>query len=386
MINGWAGVGVSIAGIGRTAFSLRSGRTPLAMAAEAGRAALLDAGLTGADLDGVATYGVNDTAPAVGVARAVGADELTWSLDLFGGGNCVTGLITSACAAIRTGECRSALLYRSLNGRSGQRFGDAAQALVGVVPEAEFNLPHGYVVPPQFMAMWARRHQHLYGSTCEDLGQIAITQRAHAAANPHAVARDPLTMGSYLAGRWINEPLRVYDCAFEVDGAVALVLTATEHARDLRAPVVSITGSAESHGHGGSWDQWPDLATMFSRTVAPRLLARAGIAVGDIDVACIYDCFSYTVMAVMEDFGFFEKGEAGGYFAHGRATHGGDVVVNPHGGLLSEGYLHGLNGHFEAVLQLRGDGGARQVTDAEIALVTGGAGPFGGGVIYQGTR
>jgi acetyl-CoA acetyltransferase len=352
------------------------------MAAEACRAALLDAGIATGEVGGVATYGINDSALAACVARAIGVDELEWSLDLYGGGNAVTTAIASACAAIRTGQCATAMLYRSLNGRSAQRFGDAAQVLGGVIPDAEFNMSQGYVLPPQFMAMWARRHQHLYGSTCEDLGRIAITQRAHAAANPHAIAREPLTMDDYLAGRWINEPLRVYDCAFEVDGAVALVLTANERARGLDRPGVRIAATAESHGHGGSWDQWPDLTTMFSSRVASRLLGRAGVEVGDVDVACVYDCFTYTVMAVMEDFGFFGKGEAGGFFADGRATYGGDVVVNPHGGLISEGYIHGLNGHFEAVLQLRGEAGDRQVPNAEVALVTGGAGPFGGGVVY----
>jgi acetyl-CoA acetyltransferase len=230
--------------------------------------------------------------------------------------------------------------------------------------------------------MWARRHQHVYGSTCEDLGQIAITQRAHATANPHAIAREPLTMDGYLAGRWINAPLRVYDCAFEVDGAVALVLTTAERRPDLATPPVKIVATADSHGHGGSWDQWPDPTTMFSARVAPKVLGRAGVGLDDIDVACIYDCFTYTVMAVMEDFGFFPRGEGGKFFAEGRATYGGDVVVNPHGGLISEGYIHGLNHHYEAVLQLRGQAGDHQVAGAEVALVTAGAGPYGGAAVY----
>ena len=374
--------GVAIVGIGRTEYSLASKRTTQAMAAEAARAALADAGLSSADVDGIATFGINDTALALTVARAIGVDELTWVMDLFGGGNTVVTMVAAAAAAVRTGACTTAVLYRSLNGRSAQRFGDAAGVLGTVVPDAHFTMPQGYVLPPQFMAMWARRHQHLYGSTCEDLGRIAITQRAHASANPHAIAREPLTMETYLAGRWINEPLRVYDCAFEVDGAVALVVTSAERARDLAAPAVRVAETVDSHGHGGSWDQWPDLTSMFSARVAARLLGRAGVGPGDIDVACIYDCFTYTVMAVMEDFGFFPKGEGGAFFGEGRATYGGDVVVNPHGGLLSEGYIHGLNTHYEAVLQLRGQAGERQVAGAEVALVTAGAGPFGGGAIY----
>lgn len=375
----------AIVGIGRTEFSLASGRTTVALAAEAARQALADAGLTSADVDGIGTFGMNDTPMTLTVANALGIEDLHWGVDLYGGGNSTTALVSLAADAIKAGSAETIVLYRSMNGRSAQRLGDAAEAIAGVIPDLHFSMPQGYVVPPQFMAMWAKRHQHEYGSTCEDLGQIAVTQRAHAVPNEHAIARKPLTMDSYLAGRWINEPLRVYDCAFEVDGAVALVLTSSERARDLAAPPVRILGCADSQAHGGSWDQWPDPTSMFSARVAPRLMKRvageiSGLA--DVDVACIYDCFTHTVMTVMEDFGFAGKGEIGAYFADGRATYGGDVVVNPNGGLLSEGYLHGFNTQYEAVLQLRGQAGDRQVPDAEVALVTSGAGPYGGAAIY----
>jgi acetyl-CoA acetyltransferase len=230
--------------------------------------------------------------------------------------------------------------------------------------------------------MWAQRHQHAYGSTSEDLGAIAITGRNHAMNNPHAIARDPLTLDQYLAGRWVVEPFRVFDCAYEVDGAVALVLTSAQRAADLRHPAVYPIGAAEGTGAGGMSDQWPDMTSMYSRIVAPKLWARTGLGPADMDVACMYDCFTYTVMATFEDFGFCEKGEVGDYFRAGRATYGGDVVVNPHGGLLSEGYLHGLNHHYEAVLQLRGEAGIRQVDNAKLALVTAGAGPYGGAIVY----
>jgi acetyl-CoA acetyltransferase len=230
--------------------------------------------------------------------------------------------------------------------------------------------------------MWAQRHQEVYGSTCEDLGAIAINNRTHAIHNEHAIARDTLTLEAYLAGRWVVEPFRVFDCAYEVDGAVALVLTSADRAGDLRHPPVYPIGAAEGTGAGGMADLWDDQTSMYSRIVAPKLWARTGLSPADMDVACMYDCFTYTIMATFEDFGFCGKGEVGDYFREGRATYGGDVVVNPHGGLLSEGYLHGLNHHFEAVLQLRGDAGVRQVADAELALVTAGAGPYGGAIVY----
>jgi acetyl-CoA acetyltransferase len=375
----------SIAGIGRTAFTLASRRTPLALAVECVRNALTDAGLTPADVDGVATFGLNDTAIAMNVANAIGIDDLQWGIDLFGGGNSVLSMVSLAADAVRAGTASTVVLYRAFNGRSAQRLGDAAETIGAANPDARFTGPQGYIVPPQFMAMWAKRHQHVYGSTCEDLGQIAITQRGHASANPHAIAQKPLRMDDYLAGRWINEPLRVFDCSFEVDGGVALVVTTTERARDLAQTPVRIIATSDSHGHGGSWDQWPDLTSMFSSRVAPRVMAQAAREIQglqDIDVACIYDCFTYTVMAVMEDFGFAERGGIGKFFAEGRATYGGDVVVNPHGGLLSEGYIQGMNTQYEAVLQLRGQVGAREVDGAEVALVTAGAGPYGGAAIY----
>jgi acetyl-CoA acetyltransferase len=125
---------------------------------------------------------------------------------------------------------------------------------------------------------------------------------------------------------------------------------------------------------------------MYSRTAAPRLWKNTGLGPKDMDVALMYDCFTYTVMATMEDYGFCGKGEVGDFYREGRATYGGDIVVNPHGGLLSEGYVHGLNHHYEAVLQLRGDAGPRQVPDARVALVTAGGGPYGGAVVYSADR
>jgi acetyl-CoA acetyltransferase len=301
-------------------------------------------------------------------------EDLTWALDLVGGGNVVVTAIQAAAAAILTGQCTTVAVYRSLNGRSGYRYGQGDVAYGE--GDYQYGAPHGYLVPPQFMAMWARRHQHVYGSTSEDLGAIAVTQRAHASRNPHAVARSPLTIEQYLESRWINEPLRVYDCAYEVDGACAVVLTTLERAQNLAQPPVRLApGGNDWTAEGGLWDGWPDLTEMFSARVSERLWSRSGLGPQDIDVACIYDCFTYTAMAVLEDFGFMKKGEAGDFFREGRATYGGDVVVNPHGGLLSEGYIHGMNHHYEAVLQLRRQAGERQVNGAEVALVTAGAGP-----------
>lgn len=370
--------GAAVVGIGRTRYVRSSGRTPLAMAAEAVRNALADCGLTAADVDGITAFGTDRLSPSR-VAYAVGVEDLGWCLSVHGGGNVVTATVTGAAAAITSGQADVVVVYRVLG--SDTRYGKAT-GRIEVGGEGQFAGPHGYLVPPQWFAMFCRRHQHEYGSTAEDLGAIAIQGRAHASRNPHAVARTPITLDDYLAGRWICEPFRVFDCCYEVDGAVAIVLTTAERARHLPHEPVYILGAAEGNRFGGSVDQWDDMTCMYSRDVAPRLWARTGLGCSDIDVALMYDCFTFTLMATFEDFGFCQKGEVGDYFREGRATYGGDVVVNPHGGLLSEGYIHGLNHHYEAVLQLRGDAGERQVADARTALVTSGAGPFGGALVY----
>lgn len=372
---------VAIVGIGRTEFSRRSGRTTGAMAASACRDAMADAGLTIDDVDGICTFHANDSIQPIDVAWSLGRSEIAWANGMYGGGNLVADQIATAAAVIEAGLCRAVLVYRSMNGRSGHRFGlvDGPMTVDGM---NQFDAPSGYLVPPQWFAMWCRRHQHEYGSTSEDLGHIAITQRNHAIPNEHALRREPLTMDEYLASRWINEPLRMYDCTSEADGAVAILLTSEDVARDCRQDPVWLVGSSNSQG-GGWFTQWADPTEMYAKTAGDRIWARTGLRPANMDFVCMYDCFTYTVMASMEGFGFCEKGEVGKFFAEGRATYGGDVVINPHGGLLSEGYIHGLNHHYEAALQLRHDAAARQVPDASIALVSAGGGPFGGANVYS---
>jgi acetyl-CoA acetyltransferase len=374
--------GAAVVGIGRTPFVRKSGRTPLAMAAEASRVALADCGLTPSDVDGFTCFTTGESANAAQVAHAIGIDDIGWSSTVRGGGNVVATVVAGAAAAIVTGQAEVVVVYRVLGSETRYGRTDGPILATGGGGAGEFAAPHGYMVPPQWFAMWCQRHQAVYGSTSEDLGAIAIQQRAHASRNPHAIARTPITIDDYLAGRWVNEPFRVFDCCYEVDGAVALVLTSAERSADLKHKPIFPLAVADATGFGGNVDQWDDFTSMYSRDAAPRLWKRAGLGPSDMDIALMYDCFTYTVMATFEDFGFCGKGEVGDYFREGRATYGGDVVVNPHGGLLSEGYLHGLNHHFEAVLQLRGDAGERQVPGAETALVTAGAGPFGGALIY----
>jgi acetyl-CoA acetyltransferase len=375
-----------VAGIGRTAFSKASGRTPLAMAAEAARAALDDAGLPGSEVDGVIDFHTNDSVSATEVGRAIGAIDLGLAMDVNGGGNVAVTVVGQALAAVQAGVCNTVVVFRSLNGRSGNRYGKGDQPAVQMRGDMQFAALHGYVIPSMWIAMFAQRQKHVFGLSDEDFGHIAITTRKHAVANPHAMQRTPLDMETYLSSRWINEPFRLYDCCLETDGAVALIVTTAERAAHLRQAPVRVAGFGEAHTNGGSWTGFPDMSQMYSAYAAKRLWNSTDLRPSDMDVACMYDCFTATTMATVGDFGLCPQGETGSFFAEGRATYGGEVVVNPHGGLLSEGYLHGLNHHYEAVLQLRGHAGERQVPGAQHALVTAGAGPSGGALIYEVTR
>lgn len=368
-----------VVGIGRSPYSRNSGRTTEAMAVEACRHAVADAGMDISQIDGIIEFQSGDSTGATSVAYGLGLDGLRFPVDVSAGGNAVTMCVAMAAMAVQSGRCNAVLVYRSLNSRSGKRFGTYT-GNIEVGGDDQFGAPHGYFVPSQWFAMWCRRYMHEWGTTYEDLGEIAITTRAHALHNEAAIMREPITMEQYLASRWIYDPFRLYDCALEADGACAILVTSRERAKDLHQVPVQMLD--EETFMGRHTNNWGDMAHLFAARSAPPLWERTGLKPGDMDFACIYDCFTFTTIGVIEDYGFCEKGGAGDWYRAGKATYGGDCVINPHGGLLSEGYIHGMNHHFEAVLQLRHQAGLRQVPDAKLALVTAGTGPYGGGLIY----
>lgn len=368
-----------VVGIGRSPYSRNSGRTTASLAVEACRTAIADAGMDLSEVDGIVEFNVGDSVGSLNVAYALGLPGLRMPVDIQNGGNVVTLAVALACMAVQSGKCKSVLVYRSLNSRSGQRIGTYTGNL-NIGGDDQYGAPHGYMAPGQWFAMYCRRYMHEFGTTYEDLGQIAITTRAHAGKNEAAIMREPITMEQYLASRWIYDPFRLFDCALEADGACAILVTSRERARSLQQVPVQMLD--EETFMGRHPDSWEDMGHLFSARAAPPLWERTGLKPADMDFACIYDCFTFTTIGVIEDYGFCEKGGAGEYYASGKATYGGDCVINPHGGLLSEAYIHGMNHHYEAVLQLRHQAGERQVKDAQVALVTAGTGPFGGGLIY----
>jgi acetyl-CoA acetyltransferase len=368
---------VAIAGVGYTPFSKRSGATTLTLALRAIAAALDDAGLGAHEVDGLATFRVGDSVLPMVVAQCLGIRDLCFHLDQFGGGSVSHAVVGQAALALHAGVAKTVVVYRALNARSGFRMGGTGRPLVDAV-ETQYQAPYGYFTPPQQFAMAARAHMHRYGTRAEHFGRIAVQQRAFAVDNERAMMRTPLSLEDYLAARFVVEPFRLYDCCLETDGAVALVLTGAERARDLRRTPVLIRGAAWGGGHTLYSNGIVDTTRTAAADLAPRLWATAGVGPCDLDLALLYDCFSYSVLVQLEDYGFCPKGEGGAFVASGATARGGSLPVNTHGGFLSEGYVHGLNHVAEAVSQLRHDAGARQVPGAELALSTGQPGYIAG--------
>ncbi|MFC4115881.1 thiolase C-terminal domain-containing protein [Nonomuraea zeae] len=359
----------AIAGVGYTPFTKNSGVSTLTLACRAVLAALEDAGLTPDDVDGLATHRVGDSAPPTLVGPALGLTDLSWHLDQFGGGSVSHAVVGQAALAVATGMAETVVCYRAINARSEFRMGGTGRG-VPVSPEVQYQAPYGFFAPPQQYAMFAQAHMLKYGTRAEHFGQLAVTQRSNAAKNPRALMRTPITLDDYLASRWIAEPFRLLDCCLETDGACAVVVTTAERARALRRPPVLVSAAAWGGGTSHLSGAAADPTVTAAAALAPRLYAQAGLGPGDIDVAQLYDCFTYSVIVQLEDYGFCAKGEGGPYVASGATSLGGALPVNTHGGFLSEGYVHGMNHIAEAVSQLRGDAGDRQAPRAEVALST----------------
>ncbi|MEU1667643.1 lipid-transfer protein [Streptomyces sparsogenes] len=363
----------AIVGIGATEFSKDSGRSELKLAAEAVRAALDDAGLTPADVDGMVTFTM-DTSPEITVAQACGIGELSFFSRVHYGGGAACATIQQAALAVATGVADVVVCYRAFNERSGRRFGSGVQHRE---PSAEgtalgWALPFGLLTPASWVAMAARRYLHTYGLSPDVFGHVAVTDRRHAATNPAAYFYGkPISLADHAASRWIVEPLRLLDCCQETDGGQALVVTGVERARDLPHPPAVVTAAAQGAGRG------QEQMTSFYRddltglpemgVVARQLWRGSGLTPADIDVGILYDHFTPFVLMQLEEFGFCGPGEAPGFVADGA------LPLNTHGGQLGEAYLHGMNGIAEAVRQIRGTS-VNQVPQASRALVTAGTG------------
>jgi acetyl-CoA acetyltransferase len=370
----------AIAGVGETDFSSRSGRTPIQLAVQASLRAIADAGLAPGDIDGIIPFRLGPTTEDM--IAALGLADVRFTAVLHLGGASPVAAIRVAALALAAGEANAILMYVSRNGRSGPRADvRAAQQLPGISFRRGLELPIGLSTPAQWYALMAQRHMYEFGTSRDQLGRVAITMREHAQRNPAAqMYGRPLTMEMYHESRLIADPYRLYDCSLETDGASAIVLTSSARARDLRHRPVLIRGVGE--GHSDSADDIASREPIYSTGLAraaPRALAAAGVVHSDIDVALIYDCFTFEVIQQLEEAGFVARGEGGPFVEDGHiSVAGGSLPVNPHGGLLSAGHVAGMNHIVEAAYQLRGTAGEHQVEDAELVAVTG-WGDFGDG-------
>jgi acetyl-CoA acetyltransferase len=368
----------AIVGIGQTEFSKESGRSELRLACEAAKAALDDAGLSAKDVDGLVTFAMDSTEEAE-LARNLGIPALTMFSRVPYGGGAACAVVMQAAMAIATGAAEVVVCYRALNERSGMRFGGAGMAGARLPPWLDWYGPYGLLSPAGWVALHARRYMHEYGVTNEHFGRISVVDRKHAATNPAAwFYQRPITLEEHQKSRWIVEPvLRLLDCCQESDGAVALVVTTPERARDLRqrpAVIVAAAQGAADDGELMTSYYRPDITGLPEMgVVAKKLWAGSGLTPADIQTAALYDHFTPFVLVQLEELGFCGRGEAKDFATIENLSVGGRLPVNTNGGLLGEAYIHGMNGITEAVRQIRGTS-CNQVPDVEHVLVTAGTG------------
>jgi acetyl-CoA acetyltransferase len=380
-----------ISGVGQSQVGRRIYRDPLELTIDAALAAVEDAGLTLADIDGLATYPGNmDIPPGFSGAGIVELqDALRLDLDWYTGGielPAQLGSVIDACAAVAVGLAHHVLCFRTVWEASAQ--GDQGRASVTMGGGGgggykasgfmQWTLPFGAPSAANWIGMMAARHFHEFGTTREQLAQIALNARKNAALNPHAIYTDPMTMDDYLGVRMVSTPLCLYDCDVPADGSTAVIVSRADRADGLRRPPIGIEAVGTAIHGRPSWDQWDDLTTMASRDAATMMWDRTDLTPADVDLAELYDGFSFITLAWLEALGFCGHGEGGAFLEGGaRIARDGELPLNTQGGQLSAGRLHGYGFLHEACLQLWGEAGARQVAgEPEVAVAAAGGGPL----------
>ena len=376
-----------LSGVGQSQIGRRLFRTGIDLTCEAALLAIADAGLRPADVDGIACYPGPLGAAAPGFSGPGTADvqdalglQCGWH-GSGGEGPAQLAPVMLAALAVAAGLCRNVLVYRTVTeataaastGRLG--IGAGARHISGF---GQFLIPFGAMSAANWLALHAVRHMYEFGTKREHLGEIALTARAHAALNPAAVYREPMTMEDYLGARLVSWPFGLYDCDAPVDGATAVIVSHADAERDLPKPAVRIHAIGSSIRSRPVWDQWEDLTTMAARDAAEQMWARADLTPSDVDTIQLYDGFSWLTLAWIEALGFCKRGEGGPFLEGGRCRLGGPLPLNTWGGQLSGGRLHGFGFLAEAMRQLRRECGARQVSDCDVAVVAAGGGPIAG--------
>lgn len=365
-----------LSGIGISRIGRRTGIPGLELTCEAVRAAIADAGLTAADIDGVASLG--DT-PVPEVAAALGIEAVDYKSG-FGTAGLLTPVM-AACHAVADKQARHVLVYRTvqmIGGSVPANMTGEQPSIGGMEDIPELLAAHAYSAA-NWLALHCRRHMHLYGTTKEQLGWLAINSRRNAALNPLAVYREPLTMTDYLAARPVSSPFGLLDCDVPVDGSIAVVVSAAEYAADCPQPPVAVEAIGGSDGAGG-WFHRPDYPKMAATDAAAQMWSRTYLTPADIEIAELYDGFTFLTLAWLEALGLCGDGEAGPFVEGAeRIARDGVLPLNTYGGQLSAGRMHGYWVLHEACLQLRGTAGERQVPHRpQVAVVAAGGGPIAG--------
>lgn len=361
----------AIVGVGETEYVRGSPDSALALQLRASLTAIADAGLEPGDVDGVVPVGITG-APAEEYIANLGLTDLRFSAVVPHGGASGIGALQLAAAAVRSGIANHVLVPAGRNVTSGAKAGVRIHQMPQFRLVTEFEKPAGAIAPAQLYAPMARRHMELHGTTSEQLGEIAVATREHAILHGNAVMTTPITLADHQASRMIADPFRLLDCSLESDGGAAFLVSTPERARDLRTPPVHLAGVAMGHPDSpSSITQRPDMTQVGIAKAAPVAWGMAGLGPSDVDVAEIYDCFTWVVLCQLEDMGFCMKGDGGPFVSDGRLRLGGELPTNTHGGLLSQGHMLGMNHIVEAVRQLRGQAGQAQVDGAMVAIATG---------------
>jgi acetyl-CoA acetyltransferase len=390
-----------ISGAGQSEIGRRLYRDPLELTLDACLAAIADAGLTTSEIDGVATYpGPMDVPPGFSGAGVVDVqDALRLELGWWSGGiesPGQLGSVINACLAVASGLATHVLCFRSVwegsaqgdKGRSGVMPGGGGGGSFRASGFMEWTLPFAAPSAAIWIAMMAERHFHEYGTTREQLAQIALNARKNAGVNPNAIYRDAMTMEDYLGVRMISSPLCLYDCDVPCDGATAVIVSRVDTVADLRKPAIQVEAVGTALRGRPSWDQFDDLTTMANRDASAQMWTRTDLKPSDVQLAEMYDGFSFITMTWLEAMGFCGKGESGPFVEGGeRIARDGVLPLNTHGGQLSAGRLHGYGFLHEACVQLWGEAGERQVPgDPEVGVAAAGGGPLAGSLLLTRRR
>ncbi|GAA2408501.1 thiolase [Actinomadura vinacea] len=366
----------AIVGLGMTELGKVYGRSPRRFAADAVRLAVADAGLALGDLDGLLVSHGTGGSPGIELADTLGLRDLRLLSQMNSFGATAAAMVSYAAMSILSGAattvaCVFADAPRKPRTSAGSAYHRQAPEWYGF---GGMTAALGFRSVNAFYALAARRHMERYGTTEEQLGAIAVSTREWAVRNPRAEMREPITLDDHRSSRWVAEPLRLLDCCLVSNGAIAVVITGADRARDLARPPVHLWGWGQGHpGHRNERGSGFGLTT-GALTSGPAAMKMAGVTVDDISQCQLYDCYTYTVLVSLEDYGFCAKGEGGALAASGALGPGGALPTNTGGGQLSAFYMWGMTPLSEAVVQARGDGGGRQADRNEVILVSGNGG------------